>query len=76
MLNNYETEKHARKRRTEVNEVRLLVLILFPCFFVAAVCRRALSAGMPASGGERRRLSCFEDARRATYSVIPYTMMR
>ena len=75
MLKKLEIENHASKRRTEVNEVRLLVLVLFPCFFVAAVCRRALSAGMPA-GGQRRRLSCFEDAKRSTYSVIPYTMMR
>jgi hypothetical protein len=76
MLKTIETESRASKRRTEDNEALLFVVILFPCFFVAAVCRRLLAAALPGTDGKCRRLSCFEDAKRSTYSVIPYTMMR
>ncbi|MEM1113977.1 MAG: hypothetical protein AAGI11_18830 [Pseudomonadota bacterium] len=70
MLNNTGKSKLASKRRSENHEVRLLVVILFPCFFLVETCKRLLHVG------ERRQNSCFEEAKRSTYSVIPYTMMQ
>jgi hypothetical protein len=76
MLKTLGNRNRASKRKSEINEVRLLVVILFPCFFISAACRRLMPAGLPAGAGDRRRVSCFEEARRSTYSVIPYTMMQ
>ena len=76
MLKTLEKSKSARERRAEINEVRLLIVILFPCFFIAAACRRLVPVGAKTAGSGRRRMSCFEEARRATYSVLPYAMMQ
>lgn len=72
MLKKLEKGSCAGRRRSDATEVRLLVIALFPWFFVAAVARRVLA---PARG-DSRRLSCFEQARRSTYSVIPYALMQ
>ncbi len=68
------TDKGSRAsaRPSEATEVRLLVALLFPWFFTAAVGRKVLHLG----GDKRRRLSCFEEARRSTYSIIPFALMR
>lgn len=62
----------ATNRRSEATEVRLLVAVLFPWFFTAAVGRKVLHLG----GDKTCRLSCFEEARRSTYSIIPFALMR
>jgi hypothetical protein len=72
MLNKIEMDVSASRRKTQSNEVRLLVVILFPCFFVAAASRRVVSL----ASGKRRGISCFEEAKRSTYSVIPYAVMQ
>ncbi len=76
MLNtNAEAVMRAKHRRSEANEVRFLVAILFVWFFIAAAGKRVLSLfGSRPSGS--RRPSCFEEAKRSAYSVIPYVLMQ
>ena len=76
MLNtNAEAITRSKHRRSEANEVRFLVAILFVWFFVAAACKRVFSLFGSRPAGSRRP-SCFEEAKRSAYSVVPYVLMQ
>lgn len=64
---------NTEQKHTELTEFRLLIALVFVWFFVAAALRRLLPGGT-AIGGKRE--SCFEQAKRSAYSVIPYAFMR
>jgi hypothetical protein len=63
-------------KHTELTEFRLLIALVFVWFFIAAAVRRLLpgKASVATVGGKRE--SCFEQAKRSAYSVIPYAFMR
>lgn len=60
-------------RQVDKWEFRLLLGLAVGCFFVVSLVTRLLPRGLrPFAAPARRRESCFEEARRVAYAVIPY----
>ena len=63
----------AAGQRNDRWEFRLLMGLTVSCFFVISVLTRLLPHSLrPFAAGTGRRESCFEEARRTAYAVIPY----
>ena len=65
---------HAAPGPMEKLQFRGLVSIVFLWFFAAAVIGRITPSGCESTTGKRE--SCFQEAKRSAYSVIPYAFMR
>lgn len=68
------SQHHAAQRPMEKLQFRGLVSIVFVWFFAAAVIGRISPSGCDAAGSKRE--SCFQEAKKSAYSVIPYAFMR
>lgn len=67
-------QHHAAQRPMEKLQFRGLVSIVFIWFFATAVIGRILPSGCESAGSKRE--SCFQEAKKSAYSVIPYAFMR
>jgi hypothetical protein len=63
----------AQGQRTDKWEFRLLIGLAMAWFFVVSLLTRLLPRSLrPFAAPAERRESCFEEARRMAYAVIPY----
>jgi hypothetical protein len=60
-------------QHTDKWEFRLLLALAMVCFFAVSVLTRLLPRRLrPFAAATDRQESCFEEARRMAYAVIPY----
>ena len=60
-------------QRTDKWEFRFLISLAVACFFVVSLLTRLLPRSLrPFAASPDRHESCFEEARRVAYAVIPY----
>jgi len=59
-------------QQTDKWEFRLLLSVGVACFFAVSLLTRVLPRSLRPFAAPDRRESCYEEARRVAYAVIPY----
>jgi hypothetical protein len=73
MMDLHEGRISQQDQRIDKWEFRLLLSLAMACFFVVSVLTRLLPRSLrPFAAPASRRESCFEEARRMAWAVIPY----
>lgn len=73
MMDVRESRGAAQAQRTDKWEFKLLIGLAMSWFFVVSLLTRLLPRGLrPFAAPAEKQESCFEEARRMAYAVIPY----